>query len=71
MSSRLPLEFYAGLRIADIPGPWRYKGYTHSHAFPDAEGSISVFWGSNFIPVFPIILMEFLDVPLPTDSYTE
>ena len=26
MSSRLPLAFYAGLRIAGIPGPWHYKG---------------------------------------------
>ena len=27
MNSRLPLAFYAGLRIADLPGPWHYKGY--------------------------------------------
>ena len=26
MSKGLPLAFYAGLRIADLPGPWHYKG---------------------------------------------
>ena len=25
ISSRLPMAFYAGLRIADLPGPWHYK----------------------------------------------
>ena len=27
MSSRLPLALYAGLRLAELPGPWHYKGY--------------------------------------------
>ena len=29
MSSRLPLAFYAGLRIADLPGPWHYEYEFH------------------------------------------